>query len=279
MISRFDHLTLVVSDLNTAVANYEALFGSPPRWRGTHPEHGTQTALFGLGNSLIELTAPLPDHEASVGLREFIAQHGEGLQALAFGSDDAAQCSSELRSRGLRCTPPQAGSARSDTGEAREYRVIELSAKATRGLPVLVVERPDAQQLMAAGALAPERVDMLDHVVVKTSDPAAALEFYAKGLGLRLALDRDLNGTRMLFFRVGGVTLEIVSDAGAGPRDSFYGAAYRVRDIQQAHARMAASGTSVSEIRAGRKPGTSVFSVLDRTCGVPTLIIRDPSRD
>jgi hypothetical protein len=35
----------------------------------------------------------------------------------------------------------------------------------------------------------------------------------------------------------------------------------------------------VSEVRDGRKPGTRVFSVRDGTCGVPTLILRDPSRD
>jgi hypothetical protein len=52
-----------------------------------------------------------------------------------------------------------------------------------------------------------------------------------------------------------------------------------VQDIDAAHARMSQAGLDVSELRTGRKPGTRVFSVRQGTCGVPTLILRDPSRD
>lgn len=62
-------------------------------------------------------------------------------------------------------------------------------------------------------------------------------------------------------------------------RDLFYGLAYRVREIEAAHARLRASGFELSQIRAGNKPGTRVFSVRDGTFGVPTLILRDPARD
>jgi hypothetical protein len=102
---------------------------------------------------------------------------------------------------------------------------------------------------------------------------------YGGGLGIRLALDRELAGTRMLFFRTGGVTIEVVGDANAGENDAFYGLAYRVGDIEEAHARMQGEGCDVSEVRNGRKPGTRVFTVRDGTCGVPTLILRDPARD
>jgi hypothetical protein len=83
----------------------------------------------------------------------------------------------------------------------------------------------------------------------------------------------------MLFFRTGGVTLELIADATAGAADSFYGLAYRVRDLEAAHARLTAAGFVLTEPRVGRKSGTHVFSVRSSTCGVPTLFIRDASRD
>ena len=40
---------------------------------------------------------------------------------------------------------------------------------------------------------------------------------------------------------------------------------------------LAGAGLDVSEVRAGMKPGTRVFTVRDGTCGVPTLMI-EPAR-
>jgi catechol 2,3-dioxygenase-like lactoylglutathione lyase family enzyme len=83
----------------------------------------------------------------------------------------------------------------------------------------------------------------------------------------------------MLFFRIGGVTLEVVENPALNDSDAFYGVAYRVRNIDAAHARMQAGGLTLSEIRDGNKPGTRVYTVRDGTCSVPTLVLRDPSRD
>ena len=115
--------------------------------------------------------------------------------------------------------------------------------------------------------------------MIRTGDPDAAIALYEKGLGVRLALDRRLGERRMLFFRIGGVTIEVVHDPAANPHDMFYGAAYRVLDIDAAHARLAAAGFALNTVRDGNKQGTRVFSVRDGTSGVPTLILRDPARD
>jgi catechol 2,3-dioxygenase-like lactoylglutathione lyase family enzyme len=281
MLKHFDHLTVAVNDVYAAVAAYARLLGSVPTWRGDHPELGTSAALFGLSNALIELVGPRPHAPAaeSEGMRTWLADHGEGLQAIAFGTDDAGSCSAGLRERGLRATPPQAGEAHSADGSLRSYRTVELSARNTRGLAILAVERADAAQLRAGRAPDKACVDALDHVVIRSADLDAASALYGTGLGLRLALDRVVGGRRMLFFRIGGVTIEVVHDPAQVERDAFGGAAYRVGDIDTAHARMRGAGMSVSEPRPGAKPGTHVFSVRDGSCGVPTLIVRDPSRD
>jgi catechol 2,3-dioxygenase-like lactoylglutathione lyase family enzyme len=134
----------------------------------------------------------------------------------------------------------------------------------------LPLREPDVPEAAAIGAL--------DHVVVVSDDPAASGEIYGGALGLRLALDRDFEarGLRILFFRLGGVTIEV-----AGPRESvnaaagdrFGGIAYRVADVEAARARLAAAGFDVSPTRRGHKPGTRVCTLRSGTCGVPTLLI------
>src|SRR5439155_9208906 len=102
-----------------------------------------------------------------------------------------------------------------------------------------------------------------DHVVVNTRDPDRARSFFGSTLGLRLALDRSFPdwGARLLFFRIGGITVEIAAPLGAkdgerdGLDDRLRGISYRVPDVQPARTRLARQGFDVSEVRAGRKPG------------------------
>jgi catechol 2,3-dioxygenase-like lactoylglutathione lyase family enzyme len=278
MLTGFDHVTIAVNDIDAAVDRYQRLLGAPAHWRGGHPELGTRGAIFALANAAIELTGPSEAPEAE-GLRAWLQAHGEGVQAIAFACADAAACSAQLRERGVRASAPQPGEAHGEDGSTRAYRSVELSPRATRGLSVLAVERADPNALRAHVTSAADAAEALDHVVIRTGDPAAAIALYGGALGIRLALDRELAGTRMLFFRTGAVTIEVVGDASLGASDAFYGVAYRVRDIAAAHARMQAAGLDVSEVRNGRKSGTQVFSVRDGSCGVPTLILRDPARD
>jgi catechol 2,3-dioxygenase-like lactoylglutathione lyase family enzyme len=279
MFDSFDHITIAVQDADVAVQAYARLLGVAPTWRAIHPGLGTSSALFGLSNALIELVGPCGDGVESQGLRAWLATHGEGLQALALGTADAAGCTAELRARAVRAAPPQAGQAHGADGRQRSYRMVELSPRSTRGIPILAVERADAAVLRGQPAADAACVSALDHVVIRSADLGAAVQLYEKGLGLRLALDSVVRGIRMLFFRIGGVTIELVHDPAQSVQDAFGGAAYRVRDIHAAHSRMHAAGLDLSEVRAGAKPGTTVFTVRNGTCSVPTLIVRDPSRD
>ena len=57
-----------------------------------------------------------------------------------------------------------------------------------------------------------------------------------------------------------------------------WGLSWRVADIDATRARLVAAGIDVSEVRAGRKPGTRVMSVRDGTCGVHTLVLERTAR-
>jgi catechol 2,3-dioxygenase-like lactoylglutathione lyase family enzyme len=128
-------------------------------------------------------------------------------------------------------------------------------------------------------------VSGIDHVVVRTEAPEQVIRFYGEQLGLRLALDRTFPdwGVRLLFFRIGGITIEMAAPAEAVPapaaEDTFWGLSWRVPDVAAARTRLVEADFDVSEPRVGRKPGTQVCTVRGPTHGVATLLLQPPARD
>lgn len=114
----------------------------------------------------------------------------------------------------------------------------------------------------------------LDHVVVSATDATRAAADYGARLGLDLRLDRDTGfGFRGMFFRCGEAIVEVVVPDQGDRRDAYGGLAWRCADLPAERTRLVDAGVDVSEIRAGRKPGTVVGTVRDRDLGVPTLLV------
>ena len=122
---------------------------------------------------------------------------------------------------------------------------------------------------------------LVDHVVLQTRSAEDCIALYRDRLGIRLALDREVPdwGGRMLFFRTGKMTLEVIANADTGPTmPRFWGVAFQCGDIEAEHARLASAGVALSEIRKGRKPGTRVATVKSHCLGLPTLLIEPAPR-
>jgi len=182
---------------------------------------------------------------------------GEGaVFSLGFAADDLADTARVLERRGI---------ASRDTRLSTEAtHGVAMSLSPTRPAPP-PPSRPDAPHA-------------LDHVVIHTPDPERAVALYGGRLGLDLRLDR-VNpqwGSRLLFFRCGGAVVEISADLKAPVSDApdrITGLAWRVADPAAAQARLAAAGLDVSPVRAGRKPGTAVFTVRAGVPGAPALML------
>ena len=130
----------------------------------------------------------------------------------------------------------------------------------------------------------PGAATSLDHLVINTPNPERAVATYGARLGLRFALDRTAEQwkTRFLFFRLGGLTLEIIhrlgEDHDLAANDAIWGLTWETDDLMAARSRLEAAGLDVSEIRTGRKPGSEIFTVRNGTQGVPTLFIAHAAR-
>lgn len=117
----------------------------------------------------------------------------------------------------------------------------------------------------------------VDHLVLRTSDAADCIELFGSRLGIRLALDKFVPewGGRMLFFRAGKLTLEVIEAVQEPPAaDHFWGIAFQCGDLQRTALDLAGRGVALSGIRPGRKPGSLVATVKSHCLGIPTLLIQ-----
>lgn len=285
MLTALDHVLVAVENLDAATGTWGRLLGRRPSWRGEHPAGGTANTLYRLGNTTLELLSPVAEGRDADALRAWLDARGEGPLGLAFATDDATALRKAWAETGLEPGEVEDGLGRDvESGAFRQWLRVPLPAARTRGVLLFGIQHTSPPELLP---LAPPLRDEassvyeLDHAVVQSPDPDAAAALYGGGLGLRLALDRAFPqwGMRLLFFRVGGVTVEVAARldgeaaAEAGGTDRLWGLSWRVRDADAARARLAEWDFDVSEVRAGRKPGTRVFTVRGPTHGVATLCL------
>lgn len=122
----------------------------------------------------------------------------------------------------------------------------------------------------------PTGICAVDHIVLQTRDADDCIRLFGDDLGLRLALDQTVPefGGRMLFFRHGKLTLEVIQSLQKPPeQDTFWGITYQCRDIEATVSALDQRGVKHSGIRPGRKPCTRVATIRSHCLKLPTLVI------
>lgn len=272
MITGIDHVVIAVRDLEAGVAAYETLLGCAPSWRSS--TDGADTAIFALRNIAVELMAPAGEGEAARRLRAALDESGEGLKSLVFAVADIERAHRRAGRVGLEPEPiASRESVDAISGATQSWRSFRANTDATHGARLFFLQREAPLPLSAGGDT------VLDHVVLRSGHMERAAALCGARLGLELRLEREMGGRLYLFFRCADAIVEIAEETGA-MRDRVWGLSWRVDNADAAHARLAAAGLDISEVRAGMKPGTRVFTVRNGSCGVPTLMLEaSPKRD
>lgn len=257
---------IAVRDCAAAAREYETLLG---RSAGSmRLRDGVVSTVLATDTIAVELMAPEGDGKMAQRLRAALDQ-GEGWKSVVFAVVDIERMRRRMERVGL------APDAIVDSEAQRSFRV---SSERSHGVRLFFMERETPLQAspMEAGG-----VSGLDHIVIQSADMERAAALYGARLGLDMRLDREVRGRRLMFFRCGDAIVEIAHDPSiADGRDRLWGLSWRVSEADAARERLAGVGFNVSEVRTGMKPGTRVFTVRDRTCGVPTLMIETrPQRD
>ena len=279
MITGLDHVVVLLGDIKAGARTYELLLGRAPSWRSR--SDGTETVLFTLDNMSLELMAPTGSSSTADRIRNVIEISGEGLASICFRVGDIAKTHRRLDRVALKPEPvAEVESRDSGSGALLHWKRTRAATELARGVRMFFLELAEERPRSAATAAAP--VLGLDHVVVSTEDPERAAALYGARLGLDMALDRSHpDWGRLMFFRCGDLIVEIVHRPVAGgdlAHDKLWGLSWRVADIEAARARLVADGIDVSEVRAGRKPGTRVMSVRNGSCGIHTLLLERTAR-
>lgn len=131
MLTKIEHIAIAVSNLDAAIDHYVKVWGLSLEHREVVEDQGVEEAMLRLGESYIQLLAPLGP-ETTVG--KFIERRGEGLHHIAYevADIDAALESLDAKGIGLIDRKPLRGS--------RDTRVAFVHPKSNRGLLVELVE-------------------------------------------------------------------------------------------------------------------------------------------
>lgn len=99
MFESVDHIGVAVDDLDASIKLYSELLEMPLEHRETVAEQGVEAALLGVGDSHVELLAPLAD-DTPVG--KFLAKRGPGIHHAAYRCEDVAAALELCKQHGLR---------------------------------------------------------------------------------------------------------------------------------------------------------------------------------
>ena len=97
--TRIDHVGIAVPNLDDAVEFYRNAFGLKSVHEETNEEQGVREAMLQIGDSYLQLLAPLSDNSP---IGKFLDRNGPGIQQVAFGVDDIEAAGEQLRSAGVR---------------------------------------------------------------------------------------------------------------------------------------------------------------------------------
>jgi catechol 2,3-dioxygenase-like lactoylglutathione lyase family enzyme len=274
VISGLDHVVVLVEDIEAGAAAYQKLFANAPSWRSRGD--GAEHVLFTLDNTTLELVAPVGEGATAERVRAAFAEQGEGLASICFRTNDIAKMHRRLGRLTLKPEPVGEAESRDvTTGATMSWKRTRAATDATRGVRIFFLELAgERPRSVATGA---EPITAMDHVVIGTADPERAAALYGARLGLNMALDRSRpDWGRLMFFRCGDLVVEVVhrpDNNDPNTPDRLRGLCWRVDNIEATRARLISANIEVSEVRAGRKPGTRVMTVRNGTCGVATLLV------
>jgi methylmalonyl-CoA/ethylmalonyl-CoA epimerase len=92
------HLGIAVLDLEEAIGAYAGLFGAEIEHRDVVPDQGVEAASLVVGESRLELLAPLA---ADTPVGRFVSKRGPGMHHVAFAVRDVAAELERLRTQGV----------------------------------------------------------------------------------------------------------------------------------------------------------------------------------
>ena len=197
-----------------------------------------------------------------------------GIQALSLVSDDIFEDHRKFKEMNLNISNIEEIDFNFRDKKNTKSTFFSLKKTNSSDLNLLVFDQGTA--LNDKGNYEDDTISKFNQIIIYTPDIEYLRDLFTEKLGIRLALDKVFNfgekDIRMMFFRIGGVTLEVIENPDSESL-SFGGVGWHSENISKCHKRLIDSNFDLSEIRKGRKPGTIVATIRNAPLKIPTIII------
>jgi methylmalonyl-CoA epimerase len=132
MSTKIDHIGVAVFDLEPAIEFYREHLNLELKEVKELPDRGLKIAFFQVGETLLELLAPLSEDSQ---VSKFLAKNGEGIHHIAFSTPDINAHIATLTEKGVRMATPTASIG------AEGYPIAFLHPKASHGVLTEIIEK------------------------------------------------------------------------------------------------------------------------------------------
>jgi catechol 2,3-dioxygenase-like lactoylglutathione lyase family enzyme len=289
MISRFDHAVIAVSDLDGALSFYRDHLGLDARPGGRHTGLGTHNGIVRFGLDYLELLAVFDRAEAEAAgpngraLLDYLARRHGGLVGYCLATEEIESLAERARQAGLGADGPFAMERARPDGRVLRWRLLVPGGVAWRRPWPFVIQWELADQERLSWEQAGDHAlgaTGVAGVAVLVADLETGKELYARQLGLTLGGEDEVPelAARRARFRLGSFVIDLLAPTGAGPvrkeldalGEGPFEVVLRVRDIQQARARLEQSGTVLEPA-----PGTTGGWLVprDRVLGARMVLV------
>ena len=250
MIKSLDRITYLASSLERAEKTFSSFFNLKPSKRVISAEKNYESLIYIFENMCFEVIEKKDD------LSEKNKLYGFSLLSDDLSSIDISIISEKNN--------------RQEEFEDKVQSVKSLDIKQSPDFQLLVNEYENLDMDRANE----NNLFALDHLVLTTNKSDDLIDLYEKELGIRLALDQFVEkwGGRMLFFRTGQATIEVIDNKVEG-NDQFWGLAWKTKDIRKKREYLIENGFNVSDVKDGRKKDTLVATVKFDEIKIPTLLV------
>ena len=250
MIKSLDRISYLTNSLEEAEKTFSVFFDAKPSKKVFSKNRNYESVLYGFENMNFEII------KKNDGLSE-----EDKLCGFSLLSDD-------LTSLNISTSYEEYENNEESDNKTQLIKSIDIKQSPDFQLSVNEYEELDMNRSNGNNLFA------LDHLVLTTNKSDALINLYEKELGIRLALDQFVEkwGGRMLFFRTGNATIEVIDNKVEG-NDQFWGLAWKTKDIRKKREYLLENGFNVTDVKDGRKKGTLVATVKFNKVKIPTLLV------
>ena len=272
MLTRVQNIFLATNNVEETSQKFSIFFGRNPNFIGQSRNLGIDIISFELYKTNICLISPKNPGIWFETLNNFLKIKGEGIFGINFSSDDFDVDYNNFVKNDLKLSNKVDSSFERNNENQIRFSFFNILDKTIESLNILVSHEMDFQNNIANSN---NNLSKVNQLVIQTEAPDPIKEIFERKLGIRLALDKTFKewAGRMLFFRLGGVTLEVIEGKDIEQNSQYFGIGWHAENFNKCYNNLINDSFSLSKIRKGRKEGTVVSTVKEPILNIPTILI------